>query len=84
MKTLYKVLILALAAVSCSLEENTDALSTPDNFFRKYSECQSVVNGCYTPIKSIYTAPFFMATECASDIMWIASAPWTPSSTYPR
>ena len=73
MKTLYKVLILALAAVSCSLEENTDALSTPDNFFRKYSECQSVVNGCYTPIKSIYTAPFFMATECASDIMWIAS-----------
>ena len=73
MKKLYKVLILALAAVSCSLEENTDALSTPDNFFRKYSECQSVVNGCYTPIKSIYTAPFFMATECASDIMWIAS-----------
>ena len=73
MKKLYIVLILALAAVSCSLEENTDALSTPDNFFRKYSECQSVVNGCYTPIKSIYMAPFFMATECASDIMWIAS-----------
>ena len=73
MKTLYKILILALAVTSCSLEENTDALSTPDNFFRKYSECQSVVNSCYQPIKSIYTAPFFMATECATDIMWIAS-----------
>lgn len=71
-----RILLIAAAALvlgSCSLKEQTDSLTTPDNFFRKYSECQSVVNGCYTPIKSIYTAPFFMATECVSDIMWIAS-----------
>ena len=37
---------LALAGVSCSLEEDTSSVSTPDNFFRKYSECQSVVNSC--------------------------------------
>ena len=31
---------------SCSLDEDTSGISSPDNFFRKYSECQSVVYSC--------------------------------------
>ena len=58
---------------SCSLEEDTSALSTPKDFFRKYSECQSVVNGCYIPMKSIYTFTYMLATECVSDIAYCPS-----------
>lgn len=75
MKTNNKIWSIAAVLLfsACSLEENTDSLSTPDNYFRKYSECQSVVNGCYQPIKSIYTYTYFLATECVSDVIWCAS-----------
>ena len=72
-------ILFALAALmtvpfqACTLEEDTSSLSTPDNFFRKYSECQSVVNSCYIPIKSMYTYTYFLATECVSDMMYCAS-----------
>lgn len=55
----------------CSLKEDTSSLSTPGNYFRSYKECQSVVNGCYIPIKSIYVQTFFTVTECQSDICYI-------------
>lgn len=77
MKT--KSILFALAAVmllpfqACSLEEDTSSLSTPDNFFRSASECQSVVNSCYIPIKSIYTYTYFLAVECVSDIIYCPS-----------
>lgn len=72
-------ILLPVAAVvaglssSCSLEEDTSSLSTPDNFFRKVSECQSVVNGCYIPLKSIYSYSFMLATECCTDIAYCPS-----------
>ena len=58
-----KITILAIAAfflASCSLKENTSSISTPDKFFRTYSECQSVVNGCYIPLQSIYTFSYII------------------------
>lgn len=61
---------LLLSLISCSLEEDTSSLSTQSDFFRTYSECQSVVNGCYIPIKSIYTYQFMVATECVTDILF--------------
>ncbi|MCQ2135380.1 MAG: RagB/SusD family nutrient uptake outer membrane protein [Bacteroidales bacterium] len=77
MKT--KSILFALAAVmllpfqACSLEEDTSSLSTPENFFRNGSECQSVVNSCYIPIKSIYTYTYFLAVECVSDVIYCPS-----------
>ncbi|MBO5311920.1 MAG: RagB/SusD family nutrient uptake outer membrane protein [Bacteroidales bacterium] len=59
--------------LSCSLKEDTSSISTPDNFFRNYAECQSVVNSCYIPLKSIYTYQYFLAVECVSDIMYCPS-----------
>ena len=77
MKTLYRILLAifcAAAFTACSLdEESTSAVSTPENFFRSYQECQSVVNGCYIPLKSIYVYNYFLATECVSDVIWCAS-----------
>lgn len=72
--------ILKLFAISavvyfsgCSLDEDTSSLSTPDNFFRKYAECQSVVNSCYIPIKNFYTYTYMIATECVTDIAYCPS-----------
>lgn len=64
---------LLLVTPSCSLEEDTSSLSTPENFFRKVSECQSVLNGCYIPLKNIYTYTYMIATEGVTDILYIAS-----------
>jgi len=64
---------LSFALTSCSLKEDTSSISTPNNFFRKYSECQSVVNGCYIPLKSIYTYTYMIATECLTDHAFIQS-----------
>lgn len=65
--------VLLLGAPSCSLDEDISRISTPENFFRKVSECQSVVNSCYIPLKSIYTYTYMIATEGVTDIMYIAS-----------
>lgn len=69
-----------LAAVSllciaggCSLEEDTSSLYTPANYFATKAECQSAVNACYIPIKSIYTFTYFLATECCTDIIYCGS-----------
>ena len=66
--------VLVLGTVSCSLEEDTTAISTQDKFFRNYAECQTVVNGCYIPLKSIYRYEYFLAVECVSDVMWCESS----------
>lgn len=63
----------ALSFQSCTLDEDTSGLSTPDDFFRKYSECQSVVNSCYIPIKTIYNYTYMIATECITDTAYCPS-----------
>ncbi len=60
-------------ALSCSLKEDTSSLYTPENYFATKAECQSAVNACYIPIKSIYTYTYFLATECCTDIMYCPS-----------
>ena len=69
-KIIYAVFTL-LFLQACSLKEDTSSLSTPGHFFRSKVECQSVVNGCYIPIKNIYTQTFYTVTECQSDIAFI-------------
>ena len=62
-----------LSFQACTLDEDTSGISNPDDFFRKFSECQSVVNGCYIPIKSIYTYTYMIAPECVTDIAYCPS-----------
>lgn len=71
MKKTICFIALALCLMACSLEEDTSALSTPDNYFRKFSECQSALNSCYIPLKSVYDRTLLIALECVSDIATI-------------
>ncbi len=69
-------MIAAMAGVllqACSLAEDTSSLSTPDNYFRKTAECQSVVNSCYMSITPLYTFMYLLATECVTDIAYCPS-----------
>ena len=49
-------------------------MTDPENYFRNYAECQSVLNGCYMPINSMYNATFFVVTECISDLMYLGGS----------
>lgn len=71
MKKIVSIVISVLLIQACSLKEDTSSLSTPGNFFRSKAECQSVVNGCYIPVKNIYTQTYYTVTECQSDIAFI-------------
>lgn len=67
----------ALAALtvilgSCSLKEQLASQSRRDNYYRNVQEIQTGLNGCYSPIRSIYAnISFWEMTECATDLMYL-------------
>jgi len=76
MKTSAYLLVPALAvlAASCSLKEDRVSVTDPENYFRNYAECQSVVNGCYMPINNLYNANLFVVTEGISDLVYLSGS----------
>ena len=72
-KNILAAVSIACVVGACSLEEDTSSLYTPENYFASKAECQSAVNACYIPIKSIYTYTYFLATECCTDVIYCAS-----------
>ena len=49
MKRIFKIAALfavLLPLQACSLDEDTTAVSVPGDWFRKFNECQAVVNSC--------------------------------------
>ena len=76
MKTFKLLFSLALVAAmaSCSLEEDRVSVTDPDNYFRNYSECQSVLNGCYMPLNTMFNSTYFVVTECVSDLMYLGGS----------
>lgn len=68
--------LFAFSAVltACSLKEDRISVTDPENYFRNYTECQSVVNGCYIPLNTIHNATFFVVSECVSDLMYLSGS----------
>ncbi len=77
MKTRFNMILSIVGAVAllqaCSLEEDLSPISTPDNYFRSKAECESVVNGCYIPMKNYINYTYMLATECCTDLSYCAS-----------
>ncbi len=72
-KQILFVAVSAVMTMSCSLKEDTSSLYTPENYFASKAECQSAVNSCYIPLKTIYNYTYFLATECCTDLMYCPS-----------
>lgn len=70
----FKYIIAALtglglvAGSSCSLQEDMESNSSPDNFYQTAAQCEAAVNICYHPLKNIYTYKMMLATECVTDL----------------
>lgn len=71
MKNIFLTVVLALTVFgACSLKEDTLPFVNQDTYYRTELQCQTVVNGCYIPIQSIYTSDFALLTECTTDLMY--------------
>ena len=68
--------LFAFSAVvaSCSLKEDRISVTDPENYFRNYAECKSVLNGCYLPLNTIHNATYFVVTECVGDLMFLSGS----------
>ena len=50
------------------------SVTDPENYFRNYTECQSVLNGCYMPLNSLCNANLFVVTEGQSDLVYLGGS----------
>ena len=41
--------------MSCSLEETPTSFTDSNHYYQNAAQCQTVLNACYIPLKSIYT-----------------------------
>lgn len=64
---------LVFSASSCDLKETKAGFVSTDDFFKTSEQCYSALNSCYIPLKSIYTYTYMIATECVTDLAYIAS-----------
>lgn len=72
MKSLYILFaVLSVSAVSCSLKEVPEHfISDPSTFYQNSSQCRSVVNDLYPPLKNVYTFRMLTVTDAHSDIIY--------------
>ena len=70
------VILLAIALVGCTLEEQVYD-SQPSTYYQTIPQCKTGLNGCYLPLKSLYSnGDYFEACEAAADLMYHTTASW--------
>ena len=67
MKKFITISIIALSALSCSLDEKMDGYATRENAYGTFSQAQAVVNNCYR-YTSFITTNFGLMAEACTDI----------------
>jgi len=68
MKKIFNILLVACAAVSCSLKEDHEAFTNRENSYDTFAQCQACVNACYIPIKEFYDVNYLWAVEVPTDL----------------
>jgi hypothetical protein len=68
------MLMLSLVACKKTLEEQSKSFVTPAQFYNNEGQALAAVNGCYTPLTSIYTANFMIANEATTDLAFLNSS----------
>ena len=64
------VILSAIALVGCTLEEQLYD-SQPSTYYQTVPQCQTGLNGCYIPLKSLYgNGDYFEVCEVAADLIY--------------
>ena len=72
MKKIFAVIVIALAAASCSLKEEFTSYTRQEDYYKNKIQIQSGINACYNMLRSMYGgASFWMVTECTTDLMFL-------------
>jgi len=53
---------------SCSLEEDTQAIVSPKDFYKNTAQIRAALNGCYDPLNHIHDLRFYIAVEGSTDL----------------
>ena len=70
MKKILAILI-AFTLVGCTLEEQVLGDSQPSTYYKTVPQCQTGLNGCYIPLKSLYgNGDYFEVCEVAADLIY--------------
>ena len=65
------VILSAIALVGCTLEEQVLSDSQPSTYYQTVPQCQTGLNGCYLPLKSLYSnGDYFEVCEVAADLIY--------------
>lgn len=67
-KNIFAIFAALAFLCSCSLKEKPTNFVNNDNYYETVTQCQTVLNSCYIPLKSIYQADFLTAVEGCTDI----------------
>ena len=61
--------IISLGSCKNLLEEEPLSFVSPASFYKNEGQCIAALNGCYSPLNSIYTAGLMLGTEGATDLI---------------
>ncbi len=71
MKKILLTIFTAVALVGCTLDEEVISSSEPSKYYQTVPQCQTGLNGCYIPLRSIYANyNYFEVCEVATDLMY--------------
>ena len=71
MKKIIVIILTAFTLVGCTLEEKVISYSTPETYYQTVPQCITGLNGCYLPLRSIYSnGDYFETCEVATDLIY--------------
>lgn len=73
LKYILTALLAGTIAVSCNLNEDQSAFTSPSKFYKNREQCVAALNSCYIPLKSLYTYKMMLATESTTDLAYANS-----------
>ena len=80
-KTIF-IIFAAIALVGCTLEEQLYD-SAPQTYYQTVPQCQTGLNGCYIPLKSLYSnGDYFEVCEVAADLIYHNSDSYVDARCY--
>ncbi|MCM1198873.1 MAG: RagB/SusD family nutrient uptake outer membrane protein, partial [Clostridium sp.] len=60
-------------AMSCGMLEEKNTTYATRDYYNSPERIMSGLNGCYDPVRSIYTSNFFLMTEASTDIIFLSA-----------